>query len=128
MREVKIDSMDCHALQSKARNDRKRASFPPQDFFTRLQIFLSTKSKNTYRILGFLMRKQAKRCKALARKQVSLVNRGFQAIGKGVTLGGNDRRQSRRIHDLSQNKRSGASAAQQVSLEKDKIPQRLENA
>ena len=55
-------------------------------------------------------------------------NRGFQAIGKGVTLGGNDRRQSRRIHDLSQNKRSGASAAQQVSLEKDKIPQRLENA
>ena len=51
---------------------------------------------NTRRILGFLMR-----------------NRGFQAIGKGVTLGGNDRRQSRRIHDLSQ---------------KDKIPQRIENA
>ena len=28
-------------------------------------------------------------------------NRGFQAIGKGVTLDGNDRRQSRRIADLS---------------------------
>ena len=32
MREVKIDSMDCHADKS-ARNDRKKASFPPQDFF-----------------------------------------------------------------------------------------------
>lgn len=32
---------------------------------------------------------------------------------KGVTLGGNDRRQSRRIYNLSQ---------------KDKIPQRIENA
>ena len=29
-------------------------------------------------------------------------NRGFQAIGKGITSSGNDRRQSRRIHDLSQ--------------------------
>lgn len=50
MREVKLDSskmlIDCHADKS-ARNDRKRASFPPQDFFTHLQ-----------RILRFAMRKQ----------------------------------------------------------------------
>ena len=101
MCEVKLDSskmlMDCHAVQAPLAMTKKGKFLnTPQDFFTRLQIFLSTKSKNTYRILGFLMR-----------------NRGFQAIGKGVTLGGNDRRQSRRIHDLSQ---------------KDKIPQRLENA
>ena len=41
-----MEKVDCHALQGKARNDRK-ASFlnTPQDFFTRLQ-----------RILGFAMR------------------------------------------------------------------------
>ena len=115
MREVKIDSMDCHADKS-ARNDRKRGFFTQDSracggFFHHLQIFLSTKAKNTYKDFRIFDEKS-----------------GLSSDWQGSYLSGNDRRQSRRIHDLSQNKRSGASAAQQVSLEKDKIPQRLENA
>ena len=59
MREIKLDSskmlMDCHADKS-ARNDRKRGFFKQDSGscggfvdFHHLQIFLSTKAKNTYK-------------------------------------------------------------------------------
>ena len=68
MREVKIDSskmlMDCHADKS-ARNDRKRGFFKQDSRVLRGFVDFH----HLQRILGFLMR-----------------NRGFQAIGKGVTL------------------------------------------
>ena len=83
MREVKIDSMDCHADKS-ARNDRKRGFFKQDSRvcggfvdFHHLQ-----------RILGF--------CDDFG---------GFQGSGKGAYLGVCNRRHCRRIH---QNQRSGA--------------------
>ena len=53
-----MEKVDCHALQGKARNDRKASFLKRHRILKRLQ-----------RILRFAMR-----------------NRGFQAIGKGVTF------------------------------------------
>ena len=78
-----MEKVDCHALQGKARNDKKgKFSKTPQDFKT-----------------------TAKDSKICDEKS------GLSSDWQGsYLLGGNDRRQSRRIHDLSRKAESTSKA------------------
>ena len=62
MREVKIDSMDCHAVQAPlAMTEKGKFLNTPQDFFTRLQRILRFLKKHRLTPSGvpcFAMRKQ----------------------------------------------------------------------